>query len=72
VADPGSRRLGRIAAPTLLVWGDQDALAPVECADDVASGLADARKLVVPGPGHMVPLEAYEEVSASIDRFVGS
>jgi pimeloyl-ACP methyl ester carboxylesterase len=67
-----SRRLRRITAPTLLVWGHKDALAPVEYADDFAAGLADARKLIVPGAGHMVPLEAYEEVSAAIEDFLAS
>ena len=67
-----SRRLRRITAPTLVVWGEQDALAPVEYADDFVAAIADARKLVVPGAGHMVLLERVEEVLGAIDEFLRS
>jgi pimeloyl-ACP methyl ester carboxylesterase len=65
-----SRRLHRITAPTLLVWGDRDALSPVRYADDFAAGIRGARKLIVPGAGHMVTLEALDEVQAGIEEFL--
>jgi pimeloyl-ACP methyl ester carboxylesterase len=66
-----SRRLGRITAPTLLLWGDKDALSPVEYADDFASGIANARTIVVPGAGHSVTVEAPEETIAAVEEFLG-
>jgi pimeloyl-ACP methyl ester carboxylesterase len=65
-----SRRLGRITAPTLLVWGEEDTLVPVRYAEDFAAGIPNARKLVVPGAGHMVPLERTNEVLAAIEGFL--
>jgi pimeloyl-ACP methyl ester carboxylesterase len=66
-----SRRLRRIAAPTLLVWGEEDRLVPVEYAEDFAAGLPGAERLVVGGAGHMVTIERPDEVLARIDEFLG-
>jgi pimeloyl-ACP methyl ester carboxylesterase len=66
-----ARRLRRITAPTLVVWGEKDTLAPVQYADDFVSGIPDARKTVFPDAGHMVTLEALGEVSSAIDDFLG-
>jgi pimeloyl-ACP methyl ester carboxylesterase len=47
IADHGlRRRLHRIAVPTLIAWGRQDALIPVSYAQELASGIAQ------PGRGH--------------------
>ncbi len=45
--------LRRITAPTLLLWGELDALIPVANADDYLAVLPDARKVVLPGIGHL-------------------
>jgi pimeloyl-ACP methyl ester carboxylesterase len=45
--------LRRITAPTLLLWGELDALIPVANADDYLAALPDARKIVLPGIGHL-------------------
>src|SRR5262245_40660266 len=65
-----SRRLRRITAPTLLVWGAEDTLVPVRYADDFIARIPNARKLVVPGAGHMVPLERTDQVLAAIEGFL--
>jgi pimeloyl-ACP methyl ester carboxylesterase len=44
--------LGRIQAPTLLVWGDADAVVPREMQDELARRIPDADLLVYPGVGH--------------------
>jgi pimeloyl-ACP methyl ester carboxylesterase len=64
------RRLYRIGAPTLVVFGEQDALVPARYADDFVAGIPDARKMVVPGAGHMVPIERPDEVLAALDEFL--
>jgi pimeloyl-ACP methyl ester carboxylesterase len=72
IPDKGlSRRLRRITADTLVVWGSKDALAPVQYAHDFARGIAKARVEVLEGAGHMVTLERTEAVLGLIDRFVG-
>jgi pimeloyl-ACP methyl ester carboxylesterase len=67
-----SRRLYRISAPTLVLWGAEDGLVPARYADDFAAGIPNAEKLVVPGAGHMLPLEAPEETLTAIREFLAS
>jgi len=45
-------RLQRIAAPTLVIAGEHDGQAPVELARNLATGIPDARMVVVPGAHH--------------------
>jgi pimeloyl-ACP methyl ester carboxylesterase len=54
------RRLRRIKAPTLVVWGEKDKLAPSRYADDFVAGIPDARAELIPEAGHMVPYERLE------------
>lgn len=51
------RELPRIAAPTLIVWGDKDQLVDVSLAPRVARAVPDSRLLVLPGIGHTAQLE---------------
>jgi pimeloyl-ACP methyl ester carboxylesterase len=65
-----SRRLWRIRAPTLLVWGDQDALVPASYAEDFAAGLPDATTVIVEGAGHLPTVEAPDPTLAAITGFL--
>jgi pimeloyl-ACP methyl ester carboxylesterase len=66
-----AKRLRRIAAPTLLVWGANDRLVPVGYADRFERAIPDARVRIVPGAGHMLPVEAGDEVIAAMEGFLG-
>ena len=48
--------LRRIAAPTLLLWGEADRMVPAPHAADYARELPDSRTVILPGLGH-VPME---------------
>jgi len=48
--------LGALRCPVTLVWGDDDAEAPVDMARIVARDLDNARLVVVGGAGHLTPL----------------
>lgn len=63
-----SRRLRRITAPTLVVWGDKDKLAPSRYADDFVRAIPEARAEYVPDAGHMVP---YERTRAFVELVTG-
>jgi pimeloyl-ACP methyl ester carboxylesterase len=65
-----ARRLHRVKAPTLVVWGAEDALVPVRYADDFVAAIPNARKVVVDGAGHMVPLERLEETLGAVEEFL--
>jgi 3-oxoadipate enol-lactonase len=50
-------RLPLIAAPTLVVVGDQDILTPVANARELAEGIPGARLQVLEGGGHLALIE---------------
>ena len=58
--------LGGVAVPALVVWGDNDAVVPMECAHAYTDALPDARLEVVGDCGHAVDLEAPESLAAII------
>jgi pimeloyl-ACP methyl ester carboxylesterase len=70
--DPKLERwLHRIAAPTLLLWGDADRLIPVEQAAVWAEHIPDARIQTVPGAGHLLFDESPDAVTA-LGEFIGA
>jgi pimeloyl-ACP methyl ester carboxylesterase len=63
--------LARIAAPTLLLWGEADRMVPAPHAADYARILRDSRTVVLPGLGH-VPMEEDPARSlAPVTAFLG-
>lgn len=61
--------LVRLAAPTAVVVGAEDRLTPPVHAHRMVAALADPQGLLLlPGVGHMAPLERPAEVAAEIDR----
>lgn len=65
-------RLGEIRSPTLVVCGAEDRLTPPRYAAFLHEGIPGARLEVVPGAGHLVPLEAPAEVARVIEAFLAS
>jgi pimeloyl-ACP methyl ester carboxylesterase len=61
-----------ITAPTLLLWGDQDALVPRVEQEDLLSAIPGARLVVYEGAGHSPNWEQPERVAHDIDTFLGS
>ncbi|HUZ74711.1 MAG TPA: alpha/beta hydrolase [Stellaceae bacterium] len=64
------RRLRRITAPTLVVFGAADEFVPARYAADFAAGIAHCETAILEGAGHMVPYEKTETVTALIERFL--
>ncbi|MFI5316358.1 MAG: alpha/beta fold hydrolase [Myxococcota bacterium] len=67
-----SKRLYRLGAPTLLVWGSADRLIPLPYAERWQQLVPHARLAVIDGGGHMVPYEQPDAVAGEIDRFLAS
>lgn len=63
-------RLGEITCPTLVVAAAQDALRSVAESAEIAAGIPGARLRVIEGSGHMLPVEAPEELARLILDFV--
>ena len=65
-------RLGEIAVPTRIVWGEQDAWLPPELAAEIQSPIPGADRVMVPGAGHFSPEDRPAEVARAIADFVMS
>ena len=63
------QRLPDVACPTLVVWGDRDALMPMADAERLVELLPDARLAVVDGCGHAVPEERPDRLAALVQEF---
>lgn len=61
----------RIAAPTLLVWGDADPISPVAVGRHLEARLPDARLEIVAGGDHDVAVSHAGEVARLIARHLG-
>ena len=67
MARPDSRPdLVRIACPTLVLCGRQDALTPPAWHTEIAAGIADARLVVIEDCGHLAPMERPAAVTAAL------
>ncbi len=62
--------LGRIEAPTLLVWGDADGLVPREMQESLVRSIPAARLLVYEGAGHTPRWEDPARFSRDLAAFV--
>lgn len=61
--------LGEVGCPALVVVGEEDELAPVDLARAMAEALA-CEVVVVPGAGHMTPIENPEPVAAALSALL--
>ena len=59
-------QLGRITAPTLVVWGNQDRLVDVALAPRVAANIPDARLLVLDDVGHVAQMERPQATARAV------
>jgi pimeloyl-ACP methyl ester carboxylesterase len=53
----GRRDLARIAAPTLVIAGDQDTTVDRRAQEQLTAGIRSARLVVVPDSGHLTPID---------------
>jgi len=65
-------RLDEIAAPTLVIHGEEDRSLPVEDAARMAEALPDGRMARIPAAGHTSTLENPGAVTDAVDSFLGS
>ena len=65
-----SGELGRIQAPTLIIWGDQEELASREDQDEQVEAIPNAELKVYEGVGHGVHWEEPEKFASDLMRFI--
>jgi len=68
--DACANDLGEIAAPTVLLWGDQDALIPRLDQDALLDAIVDSRLIVYRGAGHAPHWEEPERFAQDLTAFV--
>lgn len=68
-----SRRLHRIQAPTLLVWGAADRVIPASYARRFADGITGPTEIrIVEGAGHLVDVDAPDDLAKLVGGFLSS
>ncbi len=65
-----NKRLHRIAAPTLLIWGESDGIVPPQYAGDFKAGIPQARVQIIPQAGHLPQFEQTDRAAETIEAFL--
>lgn len=63
---------GTVSAPTLIIWGDRDALLSREDEEALSAAIPGSRLVVYEDTGHLVLWEQPDRVAADVRDFVGS
>jgi len=66
-----AKRLHRIQAPTLVIWGKQDALISSEYAAELGARIPDSRVEIIDRCGHIPQLEQPDQTMALVAGFLG-
>jgi abhydrolase domain-containing protein 6 len=67
---PLEARLSQIKAPALIIWGDQDRVLHVSCAEVFRRGISNSEVLLLPGSGHMPLIENARQCATAWLKFV--
>jgi len=71
IPDKGlQKRLHRITAPTLILWGKQDGIAPPVYAEEFAGRIPNARVQLIENAGHLPQVEQPAAVTQAISDFL--
>lgn len=66
----GRADLAKIAVPTLVLCGRQDALTPLDIHKEIAAGIAGSRLVIVEESGHLPTLERPAEVNMALREWL--
>ncbi len=72
VLQPPEPMLRRIMCPTLLLWGEKDAMIPIGNARDYLASLPNAKLVALPGVGHLPQEEAPAASLLAIRQFLSA
>jgi pimeloyl-ACP methyl ester carboxylesterase len=62
--------LGAVGTRTLVVWGRQDRIVPLECGERYAKALANARLEILDNAGHFADMEKPDELARLVTAFL--
>jgi pimeloyl-ACP methyl ester carboxylesterase len=61
-----------VETPTLVVWGDEDKIVPIDCGRQYVEALPNARLEIVETAGHVIDLEHPDRLAALIAGFAAA
>jgi pimeloyl-ACP methyl ester carboxylesterase len=64
--------LGKVSTPTLIVWGKQDVIIPVECAELYRHSLPNSTLKVIDNCGHSPAVEKPQELLSAVTQFLAN
>jgi pimeloyl-ACP methyl ester carboxylesterase len=64
--------LGKITTPTLVVWGEDDAIVPIECAHQYQQAIPGATLRTLDDCGHFAHLDQPERLAELLRTFFSS
>jgi 3-oxoadipate enol-lactonase len=64
-------KLPSVAVPTLIIVGDQDAIIPQSLCNSMCHEIPHCEMTIIPGAGHLSPMEKPAEVTEAIRRWLG-
>ena len=67
-----SGELSAIDVPTLVVVGEKDGVTPPDAARTIHNGVGNSEMIVIPGVGHLSNLEAPEDFTAALEKFLSA
>ncbi len=73
IPDKGlKKRIHRITAPSLIVWGENDRLIPPVYAEEFGRSIKGASVFMIPQCGHEPPLEQLDVLNGRVDMFLAA
>ncbi len=64
------KKLGKVHAPTLIIWGHDDALIPLPFAEKLNQGIAGSQLVVLDGAGHIPMVGKPQEFNETVRKFL--
>ncbi len=64
--------LARFAGPAVVIAGDEDTLSPAGEQEQMMAVLANARRITIPGSGHLSAVEQPDDVAAALVEFAAT
>jgi pimeloyl-ACP methyl ester carboxylesterase len=71
LAEANAAHHQRIHCPTIIINGEDDAVAPPSVARELAERITGARAIILPRCGHWATVERPEEINVELRRFLG-
>jgi len=67
-----SASFARLTAPTLVIWGRDDTVTPLEQGKAIAKSIPRSKLVIIPDVGHMPPIEAAQAFNDAVLDFLHS